>query len=411
MDARQQRGLVIAAMCRLNQTSPNVWLVPSQSKGETLYHVNTTEQTCTCPDHAESGHKCKHIFAVEFTLQRETKPDGTIIETKTVTFTEKKTYKQNWPAYNLAATTEKKRFLVLLHDLCKNLPDRPRDPTTSGLKPHKASDAVFAMVYKVYRGFSSRRFHTDLQEAYDKGYTTRAIPGMKVPHFHKIADYTPVLMELIAKSAAPLAVVETCFAADSSGFSTSKFVRWFDEKYGVTKRTCAWVKAHVAVGVKTNVVTAVRILEQHSGDAPQFKPLLDETAKRFTVNEFSADAAYASNANFEATADVGGTLFAAFKSNTTGGVGGLFEKMFHYFQFQKEDYLAHYHKRSNVESTFSMIKRVFGDSVRSKNDVAMKNEVLCKILAHNIRCLIHEQEELGIAPVFWKEDATHSLSA
>jgi hypothetical protein len=29
----------------------------------------------------------------------------------------------------------------------------------------------------------------------------------------------------------------------------------------------------------------------------------------------------------------------------------------------------------------------------------LKNEVLCKLLAHNIRCPIHEQAELGIAPI------------
>jgi transposase len=408
MEARQQRGIVIAAMCKLNKT-PDCWLVPSQSKGETIYRVDPSAQTCSCPDHTDAGHKCKHLFAVECVMKRETRPDGTTIETKSITFTEKKTYKQNWPAYNLAQTTEKKRFLVLLHDLCRNLPD-PVRPPTRGPKPHLVRDSIFAMVYKVYCGFSSRRFHTDLQEAHERGYTTRPIPGMKVTSFHENADYTPILTELIAKSAAPLAAVETDFAVDSSGFSTSKFERWYDEKYGVTKRTCTWVKCHVACGVKTNVVTAVRILEQHSGDSPQLKPLVNETAKTFTVREFSADKAYTSNENFETVANVGGTLYAAFKSNTTGGIGGLFEKMFHYFQFQRDEYMGHYHKRSNVESVFSSIKRVFGDSVRSKTDAAMKNEVLCKILAHNLCCLIHEQEELGIAPIFWKDETCNAIT-
>jgi transposase len=62
--------------------------------------------------------------------------------------------------------------------------------------------------------------------------------------------------------------------------------------------------------------------------------------------------------------------------------------------------MAHYHKRSNVESTFSMIKAKFGDAVRSKTDVAMKNEALCKLLAHNICCLISAMYELGIDPKF-----------
>ena len=40
----------------------------------------------------------------------------------------------------------------------------------------------------------------------------------------------------------------------------------------------------------------------------------------------------------------------------------LFEKAFHFFQFNQEEYMSHYHKRTNVESTFSAIKRKFGDS-------------------------------------------------
>jgi transposase len=65
-------------------------------------------------------------------------------------------------------------------------------------------------------------------------------------------------------------------------------------------------------------------------------------------------------------------------------------------------FLDHYHKRSNVESTFSMIKRKFGDHVRSKTDTAMVSEVLGKILAHNICCVIANQYELGIEPIFWQ---------
>jgi hypothetical protein len=53
---------------------------------------------------------------------------------------------------------------------------------------------------------------------------------------------------------------------------------------------------------------------------------------------------------------------------------------------------------------FSAIKRKFGDSVRSKNPTAMVNEALCKILCHNLTCLIQEQEALGIVPIFWKDE-------
>ena len=75
--------------------------------------------------------------------------------------------------------------------------------------------------------------------------------------------------------------------------------------------------------------------------------------------------------------------------------------MFHYFQYRREEFLTHYHRRSNVESAFSMIKRKFGDAVRAKTDVAMRNEVLAKILCHNICCCISAWYELKIDPSNW----------
>jgi transposase len=51
-------------------------------------------------------------------------------------------------------------------------------------------------------------------------------------------------------------------------------------------------------------------------------------------------------------------------------------KMQHLFAYQRDTFLAHYHKRSNVDTTFSMIKRKFGDSLRSKSDVGQMNEIL-----------------------------------
>ena len=59
-----------------------------------------------------------------------------------------------------------------------------------------------------------------------------------------------------------------------------------------------------------------------------------------------------------------------------------------------------YHQRSNVESVFSMVKRKFGDGLRSKTLTALNNEALAKLLCHNLEVLVHEMYELGIAPEF-----------
>jgi transposase len=404
MNPRQERGLVIAATQKLTQKG-RVWIVGSQTGSGKKYTVcpDADSPYCSCPDHEDTGGMCKHLYAVGFTMSRDTAADGTVTETRSVTFTQKKTYTQDWPMYNLAQTEEKRRLLALLHDLCRGLADPPQN--TTGRRRTAMADMIFTAGLKVYTGLSSRRFGSDVADAFDNGYLTHKLhPGM-VCTFLESPLLTPVLKQLIAVTALPLRAVETEFAVDSTGFSASRFVRWFDEKYGVERSGKTWVKCHLAVGVKTHVVTAVEVLDRDAADCPQFKPLVSATAKSFTVKEVSADKAYLSVENIEAVFAHGGTPFIAFKENSTGAAGGLFEKMYHYYALNKEAYMAHYHKRSNVESANSMIKAKFGDSVRSKTDVAMVNEALTKIVCHNLCCLILSQCELGIEPVFWGEQA------
>ena len=51
-----------------------------------------------------------------------------------------------------------------------------------------------------------------------------------------------------------------------------------------------------------------------------------------------------------------------------------------------------------------MIKAKFGDAVRNKTHVAMVNEAMCKVLCHNLCCLILSTHELGIEAKFWSEE-------
>ena len=218
---------------------------------------------------------------------------------------------------------------------------------------------------------------------------------------------TPYLRQLIAQSAAPLKSVETDFAVDSSGFSTSTYVRWFDVKYGNDEDWHDWVKMHLMCGVKTHVVTSVEISRATKHDSPFYKPLLQSTTKGgFKMQEVSADKGYISQKNVQATVDVGAVPYIPFKSNTQPDRGSdLWSKMFHYYNYKREEFLAHYHKRSNVETTFQMIKAKFGERLRSKNETAQINEALTKVLAHNLCVVIQSMYELNVTPEFWSEAA------
>jgi transposase len=102
---------------------------------------------------------------------------------------------------------------------------------------------------------------------------------------------------------------------------------------------------------------------------------------------------------------IGATAYIPFKSNSLQGeVGSIWDKMYLYYSFRREEFMQHYHQRSNVESTFSMVKAKFRDHVTSRTPTSMKNECLCKLLAHNL-CVVHQSHiELGIEPVFWGEE-------
>lgn len=274
-------------------------------------------------------------------------------------------------------------------------------------------DMLFSACFKIYSTVSGRRFMSDLRDAQGKGYIT------KTPHYNSIFNYlederfTDYLKMMIEESSLPLRAVEVDFAVDSSGFSTSRFVQGMHAKYTdphlIQRRQ--FIKCHLMCGVKTNVVTAVEMTEGFSADSPQFKPLVEATAKNFVMQEVSADKAYLSTTNLQTVVDNHAQPYIPFKANSTREwsqrrpVPAIWKQMFHLYSYNTDRFMEHYHKRSNVETTFHMIKAKFGIALRSKTKTAQINEALCKVLAHNICCLIQSMYELDVKPEFWSEAA------
>jgi SWIM zinc finger len=215
MDPRQQKGLEIARGYRI-QKSATGFMVPSQSgQGTYLVTMEGATSTCTCPDFEIRQQRCQHIYAAEFTLKREEQPDGATVVTQTT----RVTYRQDWPVYNAAQTHERGHFLELLRGLCDGI-IQPSQPI--GRPRLLLADVVFSLVFKVYSTLSGRRIMSDLQ-------SMKPLLG-KAPHYNSAFRYlenpglTPLLKTLIEESACPLKAVETDFAVDSSGFSTSALV-------------------------------------------------------------------------------------------------------------------------------------------------------------------------------------------
>jgi len=296
----------------------------------------------------------------------------------------------NWRAYNKSQTGEKIIFINLLKDICNLIEGDAY--IGKGRRSQHAAHMIFCMCLKVYSGFSGRRIISELELCKNKFFIE------SVPHFNSLFNYfgcrniTKHLKYLVELSALPLVQLETKFAIDSTGFSERKYMeRWSSarQKYSMHQQ---YKKAHCIYGVHSNIIPNVIITEGTEADSPRFKELLQNTADNFDVQQIVADMAYSSRENLQAAEDLGVTPYIPFKKNAVGKSRGApaWSRIYKYFKEKNEEYMKNYHVRSNAESGFFMIKQRFGDSVMFKETIAQKNEILCKILCHNLCVLAQE---------------------
>jgi transposase len=394
---RQQRGLMIAATANITK-DPWGYRVPAQSRSGS-YLVNFDHGPyCDCPDFEERQKPCKHIYATEVFLRRE-EYSGDVDDAEMKPVGVRTT--QPWQAYNTSQVYEGELFETLLWELCNTV---PQPPQTNGRPRFPLSDMLYGMGLKVYSTLSTRRAMSGIRNAVSAGRMCKE-PSFSTPiRYFERPEVTPVLRQLIQQSALPLRDLEVDFAQDSSGFASTAYNRWFDHKWGTAKKEVRWTKLHIMVGVQSNIVTVADATPSQSADSPYLPGFVRATAEHFHIREVSADAAYSSRQNLHAVVDAGGVPYIDFKKVAKARAKGskpdeLWAQMYHMFTLNTAEFKRHYHKRSNVETTFHMIKSKFSDKVRAKTDTAQVNEVLMKVLCHNVCVLIRAMHVLGITPV------------
>lgn len=392
MDSKELRALQIAAGTRLEPDNGR-WMVPSQN-GNGRYAVTVDEGglRCECPAFEETG-ECKHSLAVAYTLGRENggRPLdlGELVQV---------TASRDWATYNLARTREGQDFPELLADLCALV---PQPSYTTGRPRLPLADMVFATVLRAYVGVSARVFAAALGEAQSKDHIEVVPSPTSFWRYAGSPAMTPILDELVTVSSLPLKAVESDFAVDSSGFTTRRRFSWYTNKQGRQVKAHEWLKVHLIVGTHTNVITGVEITDWAENDSPFLPGLVDRTAVHFGIRAVSADKGYLSKRNAEAIERVGATPFIPFKVNSVRpDEGTAWARMWHYYSYRREEFLAHYHRRSNVETAFSVIKGRFGEALLCKSDTAQVNELLARLVAYNLCLLARSRYELGIEPSF-----------
>jgi hypothetical protein len=142
----------------------------------------------------------------------------------------------------------------------------------------------------------------------------------------------------------------------------------------------------------THAVTSAVVTPR--SDDSQLPELLARTRRHFDVRELSADKAYSTHDNHDVLESFNVAAYIPFKVDAVVNLKfPVWSRHLCEFLLHQERFLPHYHRRSNVETVFAMIK-------------AKVNEVLAKCVAHNLCCVVKAIFTADLAPTFWPDAPT-----
>lgn len=319
--------------------------------------------------------------------------------------------KRDWSAYNIAASREREFFEEMVGHLVQTVEEPPY--SGRGRPPLSLRKTIEDLFHKVHDRRPSRQAMSDFSYHDLKGTREH-----HVPHFNTLTKYlrqeslTPILYGMLILTSHPMRDLETVAAVDASGFIARPPGHWNGVKHGSDnessdtqarrrRRLRRGRKVHLASGVKSNIIMAATITPINNSDHNELPELLDQTLAFFKIRELLGDNAYMSHKHYEMLADAGIIPFLDFNSNVKPPPldGSMWSKMFHLYTYHEDVWKSHYFKRNNVETTFSMLKGHWGEVVLSRNPIGQTNEVLLKLIAHNIWVLNHQSAILGIDPL------------
>jgi hypothetical protein len=310
---------------------------------------------------------------------------------------------QDRSAYYAAQVNEKPLFFKILGALSEEVAE---PEYLTGRRPFPRKDMICSLVYKVYSNLSSLRFNYDLREAQAKGLIGAVPSPNTLSEYMRDETLTDVLRHLVTKSSLPLAGAETVFAADSTGFGIPLRRVWFNRHTERREKRRDYVKLHVMVGVKSNIITCAEPSEGTANDRTYLSRLVEGTAQYFEISEVSADAGYISGENLRAVLLAGGIPYIEFYKNCALDANyksNFWKDLLYLYKTRHPRFTDRYYLRNNVESSFASMKAKFGGRLRSKSTTGQFNEALCKALCHNICVLIHSMHATGIDPTAWTD--------
>jgi Transposase DDE domain/Transposase domain (DUF772) len=220
--------------------------------------------------------------------------------------------------------------------------------------------------------------------------------------------------QLLKLSSSPLTVDSTCYERGHCSRHYERVCRKMKldegEKYGkpppkqaetpdqVNRRRSRTVrqmpKLALAVASSCHAILAARSHIGNRSDHPDFDPLLYQSWRRADVRTVVADAGYDSENNHciaRLDMNVVSIIPARIGRRSDSPPQGRYRRLMKQ-RFSRKADQKHYGQRAQSETVNSMMKRNFGDALRSIKPRRRKKELLLRSLTHDIMLLANRKE-------------------
>ena len=252
---------------------------------------------------------------------------------------------------------------------------------------------LFLLVYKQFRKFTYKELLEDLSD----NITLRAYLGL-----HKLPDYTTIIK--FAKRL-PTAIFEKLVAAfskfieqpekvaiDGTGISLDNASPHYCKRIGKSYKKRPFLKLSVIVEIKHYLILQFKVRKKVRHDVIDAYPMVKKLAKNYKPEVFYGDRGYDAEKLFKLVFEELDAYPLILQKRLD------VPKHRRKGRYRKEtidvfDY-GEYLQRNKVETAFSILKRKFGFSIRSKDVKNQKVEAMSRIIAYNIDRMLEAGKQL-----------------
>lgn len=252
---------------------------------------------------------------------------------------------------------------------------------------------LFLLTYKQFRKFTYRELLEDLSD----NLTLRAYLGLnKLPDYTtliKFAQRLPcIIFEKIMIAFSKLIEQPEKVAIDGTGISLDNASPHYCKRIGKPYHKRPFLKLSVIVEIKHYMILQFKVRKKTRHDLMDAKPMVRKLAKTYEPDIFYADRGYDDEKLFKLVFEELGAYPLILQKRLDVPKHrrkGTYRKQ----TFGVFDY-GEYLQRNKVETAFSILKRKFCFSIKSREVKMQKVEAMTRIIAYNIDRLLESGKQV-----------------